>query len=116
MRANTTSRHIVIRHSDSDKNAIGLRLAICAILQQYSARSARRHKAWGDSPRIPIEVMAQAREAGDSRIIIELLRDLRIALSLAPRAKNECFLIYPWGLRPRLYAYACSAGYLANGD
>jgi hypothetical protein len=24
----------------------------CAILQQYSARSARQHKAWGVNPRI----------------------------------------------------------------
>ncbi len=32
----------------------GVKLAIFAILQQYSARSARQHKAWGVSPRIAI--------------------------------------------------------------
>jgi hypothetical protein len=31
-----------------------------------SARSARQHKAWGVSPRIVIDIMPQAREAGDS--------------------------------------------------
>ncbi|PYS22496.1 MAG: hypothetical protein DMF72_13260 [Acidobacteria bacterium] len=41
-----------------------------AILQQYSARSARRHKAWGVSPRIAVEIVSQAREAGGSGITI----------------------------------------------
>ena len=41
-----------------------------AILQQYSARSARQHKAWGVSPRIAVAIVSQAREAGGSGITI----------------------------------------------
>ena len=37
-----------------------------ATLQQYSARSARRHKAWGVSPRTELNKEFQPAKAGDS--------------------------------------------------
>ena len=45
-----------------------------AILQQYSARSVRQHKGWGVSPRIATESIPRARAAGDSGIVIGIVR------------------------------------------
>src|SRR5215217_4402680 len=62
-----------------------------------SLRSRRKHKAWGASPRIIEQNDFAARETGGS-INGSGCRPLS-AGSLAN-------LIWTWGLRPRLYAYA----------
>ncbi len=59
--------------------------------------SGREHKAWGASPRIIEPNDFAARETGGS-IYVSGCRPLSRARSLN--------LIWTWGLRPRLYAYA----------
>jgi hypothetical protein len=70
-------------------------------------RSGWQHKAWGASPRISDKKSVRAREAGDSVTIP--------GLSPTPRARS-LFIIATWGLRPRLYAVARSAGFTRDYD
>ena len=66
-----------------------------------SLRSRRKHKAWGASPRTDMEIMiepAKRAAAAESSTLSPI--------SWAQRNST----LRSWGLRPRLYAYACFAG------
>jgi hypothetical protein len=67
-------------------------------------RSRWQHKAWGASPRIIVlNFGAEPAKAGDSPY---MNFDTQSPVSRAP----NFIRFFSWGLRPRLYAYACFAG------
>jgi hypothetical protein len=67
--------------------------------KSFSLRSRRKHKAWGASPRI------------SSQEIVELVKRATASkiAGFRPLARAPILFIdaLTWGLRPRLYAYAC---------
>jgi hypothetical protein len=68
--------------------------------KSLSLRSRRKHKAWGASPRIRSSKDTEARENGRQREISSPFTRYRGLPSFL-------FGTLTWGLRPRLYAYAC---------
>jgi len=66
-----------------------------------SLRRRRKHEAWGASPRVPSLTDLQPVITGDSLLVSWFFRPLTRA-----QIQNQP----AWGLRPRLYAYACFAG------
>src|SRR5690348_13385397 len=97
-------RQISKRHNsigEAEKMHIAMSQAFdSATLQQYSARSARRHKAWGVSPRIAIRIMRKpakrATAESPSRVIrscesrpFKLINNY-LFLGLTPQALLTC--------------------------
>src|SRR5215217_8590184 len=76
-------------------------LACEAGVSILSLRSRRKHKAWGASPRSIFKKRFEPVKTGGS-VNVSGFRPLSRALELDA--------IGTWGLRPRLYAYACFAG------
>src|SRR5690349_19839471 len=68
-----------------------------------SLRSRRKHKAWGASPRITLE--KNAFKPAKRATAVNTFE-----LSPVSRAQTIFCSAVPWGLRPRLYAFACFAG------
>ena len=72
--------------------------------RSLSLRSGRKHKAWGASPRLTSKLKSEPAIAGGSL--------QKFTLSPVSRALNIFLCFRSWGLRPRLYAVACFAGFM----
>src|SRR5205085_10455166 len=76
----------------------------------FRLRSRRKHKAWGVSPRNLSTINFQAGEAGDRTSAAKMPTNLqRTTVAHFMSSKLHYFYFF-LGLRPRLYACACSTG------
>src|SRR5207302_7205250 len=81
-------------------------------------RSRRKRKAWGASPRNHGRTYSEPANAGDRGGIFEALNLSRSQTLCRPLTRaTDSFLTCTWGsasLHPRLYAFACFAGWAAR--
>src|SRR5260370_23092308 len=95
-----------------------LATARSSVTRSFSLGSRRKHKAWGVSPRKRKRRCHHSPRSGRRRRRHEYVCSTPVALKisplpLAPRASIHRGLL-TWGLRPRLYAAAGSAGWLKH--
>src|SRR5215203_7256891 len=76
----------------------------------FSLRSRRKHKAWGVSPRYLSTTNFKPANAGDRTNEAKMPTNLQRPDCRPFAWARNSIASSSWGLRPRLYACACSAG------